>query len=75
MPRPEVERGVLHLMELRPVCHQSDARLEAQVFVAALAWLLDLALGKSLRAAGSRLPTPLAWQALEMIRPPSQAWV
>ncbi len=30
-----VEHGVSHLMELRAVCHQGDARLEAQVFVAA----------------------------------------
>jgi len=67
----EVERGFFHLkdlLELRPVYHQSDARVEAHVFVAALALLLDRALEKSLRAAGSRLSTPFAWQALEMIR-------
>jgi len=38
------------------------------VFVAALALLLDRALEKSWRAAGSRLSTPFVWQALEMIR-------
>jgi transposase len=67
----EVERGFSHLkdlLELRPVYHQSDARVEAHVFVAALALLLDRALEKSLQAAGSLLSTPFAWQALEMIR-------
>jgi transposase len=67
----EVERGFSHLkdlLELRPVYHQSDARVEAHVFVAALARLLDRALEKSLQAAGSLLSTPFAWQALEMIR-------
>jgi transposase len=67
----EVERGFCHLkdlLELRPVYHQRDARVQAHVFVAALALLLDRALEKSLRAAGSRLSTPFAWQALEMIR-------
>jgi hypothetical protein len=38
------------------------------VFVAALALLLDRAMEKSLHAAGSRLSTPFAWQALEMVR-------
>ncbi len=67
----EVERGfshLKHLLELRPVYHQSDACVEAHVFVAALALLLDRALEKSLQAAGSLLSTPFAWQALEMIR-------
>jgi transposase len=67
----EVERGFAHLkdlLELRPVYHQSDARVEAHVFVAALALLLDRALEKSLQAAGSLLSTPFVWQALEMIR-------
>jgi transposase len=67
----EVERGFTHLkdlLELRPVYHHSDDRVRAHVFVATLALLLDRALEKSLRAAGSRLSTPFAWQALEMIR-------
>lgn len=67
----EVERGfsqLKDLLELRPVYHQSDARVQAHVFVAALALLLDRALEKSLRAAGSTLSTPFAWKALEMIR-------
>ena len=67
----EVERGFSHLkglLELRPVYHRKDDRVEAHVFVAALALLLDRALEKSLRAAGSSLSSPFAWQALEMVR-------
>ena len=67
----EVERGFSHLkglLELRPVYHRKDARVEAHVFVAALALLLDRALEKSLRTAGSSLSSPFAWQALEMVR-------
>lgn len=67
----EVERGFSHLkglLELRPVYHRQDTRVQAHVFVAALALLLDRALEKSLRAAGSQLSTPFAWQALEMVR-------
>jgi len=67
----EVERGFSHLkdlLELRPVYHQSDARVQAHVFVAALALLLDRALEKNLRTARSPLSTPFAWQALETIR-------
>ena len=51
----EVERGFSHLkglLELRPVYHRRDERLQAHVFVAALALLLDRALEKSLRAVG-----------------------
>jgi transposase len=67
----EVERGFAHLkglLELRPVYHHSDERVQAHVFVAALALLLDRALEKKLRAAGSPLSSPFAWQALETIR-------
>jgi len=67
----EVERGFAHLkgfLELRPVYHHSDERVQAHVFVAALALLLDRAMEKKLRAAGSPLSSPFAWQALETIR-------
>jgi len=60
----EVERGFSHLkslLELRPVYHRKDARVQAHVFVAALALLLDRALEKSLHAAGSNLSTPFVW--------------
>lgn len=67
----EVERGFSHLkslLELRPVYHHTDERVQAHVFVAALALLLDRALEKTLRAAASQLSTPFAWQALETVR-------
>lgn len=67
----EVERGFAHLkglMEVRPVYHHKDDRVRAHVFVAALALLLDRALEKRLRAAGSSLSSPAAWQALETVR-------
>jgi len=67
----EVERGFAHLkglMEVRPVYHHTDDRVRAHVFVAALALLLDRALEKKLRAAGSALSSPAAWQALETVR-------
>ena len=67
----EVERGFSHLkdlLELRPVYHHSDERVQAHVFVATLALLLDRALEKNLRRAGSQLSSPFAWQALETIR-------
>jgi transposase len=67
----EVERGFSHLkdlLELRPVYHHRDDRVQAHVFVAALALLLDRALEKSLHAAGSQLSSPFAWRVLEMVR-------
>jgi transposase len=67
----EVERGFSHLkslLELRPVYHHTDERVQAHVFVAALALLLDRALEKNLRSASSQLSSPFAWQALETIR-------
>ena len=67
----EVERGcspLKDLLERRPVYHHRDERVQAHVFVAALALLLDRAGEKSLRAVGSHLSSPFAWQALERIR-------
>lgn len=67
----EVERGFAHLkglLEVRPVYHHKDDRVRAHVFVAALAFLLDRALEKKLRAAHSTLSSPAAWQALETVR-------
>ena len=67
----EVERGFAHLkglLEVRPVWHRKDERVRAHVFVAALAFLLDRALEKKLRAAKSTLSSPAAWQALETVR-------
>ena len=67
----EVERGLAHLkglLEVRPVYHHKDDRVRAHVFVAALAFLVDRALEKRLRAANSTLSSPAAWQALETVR-------
>ena len=67
----EVERGFAHLkglLEVRPVYHHKDDRVRAHVFVAALAFLVDRALEKRLRAANSTLSSPAAWQALETVR-------
>ncbi len=67
----DVERGFAHLKGLlgvRPVYHQKDDRVRAHVLVAALAFLLDRALEKKLRAAKSLLSSPAAWQALETLR-------
>jgi transposase len=67
----EVEPGFAHLkglLEVRPVYHHKDDRVRAHVFVAALAFLLDRALEKKLRAAKSTLSSSVAWQVLETIR-------
>lgn len=67
----EVERGFAHLkrlLELRPVYHHKDDRVRGHVLVAALAFLLDCALEKKLRAANSHLCSPAAWRALETLR-------
>jgi transposase len=60
----EVERAFRSLKDvlgLRPIYHQTDARVEAHVFVAALAFLLHRALERRLHAAG------LDWSATEAL--------
>ena len=67
----EAECGFAHLkglLEVRPVFHHEDDRVRAHMLVAALAFLLDRALEKKLRAAGNSLSSPAAWQALETVR-------
>ena len=67
----EVERGFAHLkglLAVRPVYHRQDERVRAYILVAALAFLLDRALEKKLRAAQSSLSSPAAWRALETVR-------
>lgn len=64
----EVERGfreLKDLIEMRPIYHHRSKRVRAHIFVAALAFLLDRALEKKLKAAG--LPMSSA-QALEALR-------
>jgi transposase len=67
----EVERAFRQLkdvIEMRPIYHQTDRRVEAHLFVAALAFLLDRALEKKLKAAGIDLSSREAWQVLRTIR-------
>jgi transposase len=67
----EVERGFANLkdvLELRPIYHQTDARVEAHIFIAALAFLLHRALEKKLKGAGLDLSATEALQALRSVR-------
>ena len=51
----EVERAFRQLkdvIEMRPIYHQTDRRVQAHLFVAALAFLVDRALEKKLKSAG-----------------------
>lgn len=66
----DVERGFRHLkdvLDMRPIYHQVDPRVEAHVFVAALAFLLLRALERKLTRAGLDLSAPEALQALETV--------
>jgi transposase len=63
----EVERGfreLKDLIEMRPIYHQQPKRVRAHIFVAALAFLLDRALEKKLKAAGLPMSSAQAWEAL-----------
>ena len=67
----EVERSFRNLkdvIEMRPIYHQTDARVEAHIFVAALAFLLHRAIEKQLKAAGLDLSATEALQALRSVR-------
>lgn len=67
----EVERTFANLkdvIEMRPVYHQTDARVQAHIFVAALAFLLHRAIEKKLKAAGFDLSATDALQALRSVR-------
>jgi transposase len=67
----EVERAFCRLkdvIEMRPIYHQTDRRVQAHLFVAALAFLLDRALEKKLKAAGMDLSSREAWQVLRTVR-------
>ena len=63
----EVERGfreLKDLIEMRPIYHQRPKRVRAHIFVAALAFLLDRALEKKLKAAGVPMSSAQALEAL-----------
>ena len=66
----EVERAFRNLkdvIELRPLYHRSDRRVRRHIFVVALAFLLERALEKKLKAAGSGLSVEAALEALKTI--------
>ena len=63
----EVERTFANLkdvIELRPIFHQTDQRVQAHIFVAALAFLIHRALEKKLKAPGLDLSATHALAAL-----------
>lgn len=67
----EVERafsGLKDVIEMRPIYHRTDSRVQAHIFIASLAFLLDRALEKKLKSAGMDLSSKQAWQTLKTVR-------
>ena len=67
----EVERAFANLkdvIELRPIFHRTDPRVEAHIFVAALAFLLHRTIEKKLKAAGLDLSATEALRVLRTVR-------
>src|SRR5271157_4168541 len=67
----EVERafsGLKDVIEMRPIYHRTVPRVEAHIFIASLAFLLDRALEKKLKSAGIDLSSQQAWQMLKTVR-------
>ena len=67
----EVERAFRQLkdvIEMRPIYHQKPHRVEAHVFIAALAFLIDRALEKKLKTGGSDISSTEAWEILKTVR-------
>ena len=67
----EVERAFANLkdvIEMRPIYHQTDARVQAHIFVAALAFLLHRAIEKKLKAARIDLSATEALHLLRSVR-------
>lgn len=67
----EVERafsGLKDVIEMRPIYHRTVPRVEAHIFLASLAFLLDRALEKTLKSAGNDLSSKQGWQALKTVR-------
>jgi transposase len=67
----EVERAFANLkdvIEMRPIYHRTDARVQAHIFVATLAFLLHRAIEKKLKAAGLDLSSTEALPALRSVR-------
>ena len=66
----EVERAfrcLKDVIDMRPIYHRGDGRVQGHIFVAVLAFPLQRALEKKLKAAGSRLSGEAALQALRTI--------
>jgi transposase len=66
----EVERAfrcLKDVIEMRPIYHRDDGRVQGHIFVAVLAFLLKRALDKKLKAAGSHLSGEAALEALRTI--------
>jgi hypothetical protein len=53
---------------MRPIYHRTVPRVEAHIFIASLAFLLDHALEKKLKSAGNDLSSRQAWRALKTVR-------
>ena len=67
----EVERAFANLkdvLDMRPIYHRTDDRVQAHIYVAALAFLLHRAIEKKLKAAGLDLSATEALTALKCIR-------
>jgi transposase len=67
----EVERAFAELkdvIEMRPIYHHTADRVRAHIFVASLAFLLDRALEKKLKASGLDISSKEAWQLLKTVR-------
>ena len=67
----EVERAFANLkdvLDMRPIYHRTDHRVQAHIFVAALAFLLHRAIEKKLKAAGLDLSATEALTALKSVR-------
>jgi len=67
----DVERAFANLkdvIDMRPIYHRTDDRVQAHIFVAALAFLLHRAIEKKLKAAGLDLSATEALAALKCIR-------
>jgi transposase len=67
----EVERAFARLkdvIEMRPIFHQKASRVQAHVFVASLAFLLDRTMEKKLKSAGLDISSREAWQLLKTVR-------
>ncbi len=73
----EVERAFANLkdfIELRPIYHRKDDRVQAHIFVAALAFLLHRTMEKKLKAAALDLSATDALTALKFARRRHRSW-